>query len=181
MTIPNLLSFFRIFLIPVFVLTFIFSEADGVSWWPITVLVISGLTDLLDGFIARRYNQITKLGIMLDPIADKLTQVVVCACLTVRYNQLLILLIIYVIKELVMLSGGLILIKSHREVPAAKWYGKISTFELYVAMGLFLIIPQMNPIIINIIILITVVFVLFALAMYMFKFFELLNKKGENK
>lgn len=181
MTIPNLLSFFRIFLIPVFIVSFILGEGDEMSWWPIIILFISGLTDLLDGFIARKYNQITNLGIILDPIADKLTQVTVCACLTIRYNQLFILLIIYVLKELVMLSGGVVLIKSNQKMPAAKWYGKISTLELYLAMGLFLIIPKMNSILVNIIVLVTVVLVLFALAMYMFNFFELLNKKGENK
>lgn len=181
MTIPNLLSFFRIFLIPVFVVTFIFGKGDGISWLPVIILIISGLTDLLDGFIARKYNQVTDLGKMLDPVADKLTQITVCACLAIKYDQLLILLIIYVFKELSMITGGLILLKSGKPVPAAKWYGKISTFELYVAMGLFLVIPDMNPTLIIIIIAITVILVLNALTRYAIKFFELLKIKGENK
>lgn len=181
MNIPNLLSFFRILLIPVFVVVFIFTEGDGMSWWPVVILVISGLTDLLDGFIARKYNQITTLGIMLDPIADKLTQVVVCACLTVRYPQLIILLIIYVVKELVMITGGGIQLKAGGKVQPAKWYGKLSTFELYVAMGLFLIIPNMNSILINIIIAITIILALFALAMYMHMFFTTMQQKADKK
>ncbi len=179
MTIPNLLSIFRIFLIPIFVPVFIITEGEGFSWWPVIILAVSGLTDLLDGFIARRYNQISDLGIILDPVADKLTQIAVCACLTVRYNQLLILLIIYVVKELVMLTGGAIQLKFGGPIPSAKWYGKLSTFQLYVAMGLFLIIPDMNPILINIIIVITIILVLFALVMYMSIFFNLLNIKGK--
>lgn len=179
MTIPNFLSFFRILLIPVFVVTYIIDDRVGISWWPVCILVISGLTDLLDGFIARRYNQISNLGKMLDPVADKLTQVAVCACLTLRYKQLFILLIIYVIKELVMITGGAILLKARKPVPAAKWYGKVSTFELYVAMGIFLIFPGMSDIIVDIIIAVTVIMVIFALIMYMFKFFEIQNIKGK--
>lgn len=181
MSIPNLLSFFRIFLIPVFVVVYIFTDSDAINWWPLVILLISGLTDLLDGIIARRYNQVTDLGKMLDPVADKLTQIAVCACLTMRYKQLFILLIIYVLKELVMITGGAILLKRKRPVPAAKWYGKVSTFELYLAMGLFLIIPNMSAVLVNIIIAVTTFLVIFALIMYMFKFIELQNVKGENK
>lgn len=181
MNIPNLLSFFRIFLIPVFVVVYIYTDGDTISWWPVLILLISGLTDLLDGFIARRYNQITNLGKMLDPVADKMTQMAVCACLTMRYKQLFILLVIYVLKELVMLTGGAILLKTKKPVPAAKWYGKVSTFELYLAMGLFLIIPNMNAITVNIIIAVTAFIAIYALIMYMFKFFELQKIKGENR
>ena len=69
-TVPNILSLFRIALIPVLVLTYL--SCDDI-WLPASVLVLSGLTDLLDGWIARHFNQISEIGKLLDPIADKLT------------------------------------------------------------------------------------------------------------
>ena len=77
-TVPNILSLFRIALIPVLVLTYL--SCDDI-WLPASVLVLSGLTDLLDGWIARHFNQISEIGKLLDPIADKLTQFTVVVCL----------------------------------------------------------------------------------------------------
>lgn len=178
LTIPNLLSLFRIILIPVFVIAFIFSKDDNIAVWSIVVLVLSGLTDLLDGFIARRFNQISDIGKVLDPIADKLTQVAVIACLSIRFHVLLILLVIYIVKELLMLAGGIITLKKNI-IPAARWYGKVSTFELYAAMLLFLLFPTMSEPYVSIILVITTVLVLFALLMYFLNFFVLHNKKGD--
>ena len=79
-TIPNLLSLIRILLIPVFVALFFHDEMI----WAALILIISGLTDTLDGYIARHFNMITNLGKVLDPIADKLTQAVVAFCLCVK-------------------------------------------------------------------------------------------------
>lgn len=176
MTIPNLLSFFRILLIPVFVFAFIATGDDSISLWPLLILILSGLTDLLDGYIARKYNQISDLGKMLDPVADKLTQIAACACLAMRYKQLFILLFIYITKELIMIIGGLVQLKRGKVVPSAKWYGKVSTFELYLAMGLLLIIPNMPDIWVNVIVVVTVITFLFALFMYAISFFKLIKK-----
>ena len=109
MTIPNILSCFRIILIPVFIVCYLNTPAEGIAIWPVLVLLFSGLTDVLDGFIARHFNMISDLGKMLDPVADKLTQAAVIGCLTVRFPELLILFIVYVIKEISILSGGLIM------------------------------------------------------------------------
>lgn len=177
-TIPNILSFFRIILIGVFVVVFLETEKNGFSWLPIVVLVFSGFTDLLDGFIARHYNQISDLGKMLDPAADKLTQIAVCACLTVRYPQLIWMLAIYILKELILVSGGLFQLKRGKIVPAAKWYGKLSTCELYIAMGILLLIPNMPSLYVNIIMVLTLALAFFALSMYAHLFYKLLYKKG---
>lgn len=181
LTVPNLLSVFRIVLIPVFVLVFLESESDTIAFWPIAVLVLSGLTDLCDGFIARKFNQVSDVGKMLDPAADKLTQAAVIACLSIRFPSLLILLIIYVVKELSMLIGGVVLLKYKKQVPAAKWYGKVSTFEMYTAMLLFLLFPNMTEPYVTILLAVSAALVLFACLMYLFNFFILHTKKGETK
>lgn len=180
LTIPNLLSLFRILLIPIFVVVYVRQETIF-SIWPISILILSGLTDLLDGWIARRFHQISDVGKVLDPAADKLTQVAVVAALTIRYHQLLVLLVIYVVKELLILIGGMVMIKSRQEVPSAKWFGKIATFEFYFAMALFLIFPNMNAFFITILIMITVALMLFSLVMYAVQFFSPKDKKGDNK
>ena len=82
--IPNALSLLRIALVPVFLLLYL-ARLDR---WAFAVLVLSGLTDALDGFIARRFNQITDCGKLLDPISDKLTQVAVVIALATRYGEL---------------------------------------------------------------------------------------------
>lgn len=181
MTIPNLLSIFRIILIPVFGYLYFNIEGDF-SLWPAIVLIISGLTDLADGFIARKFNQVSDLGKILDPVADKLTQVAVVSCLSFNFAPLRFLLVFYVLKELAMLTGGAITIKSGIKLPSAKWYGKLSTFELYFSMFLLLIFPNVSDTIVYIIVIVSTVLALFALIMYIRQFFDLRkNKKGVNE
>lgn len=179
-TIPNLMSFFRILLVPVFVVSYLKTTQD-IAIFPIIVLVVSGLTDLFDGLIARRFNMVSDLGKMLDPIADKLTQIAVIACLTIRFQQLIFLLIVYIVKELAIVVGGVVMLKSKQQVPSAKWFGKVSTFEFYLAMALLLVFPNMDSVYITIIVILTVSLTLFSLVMYAFQFFRTPSQKGDNK
>ena len=102
-TIPNLLSLIRILLIPVFVTLFFQDE----TVWAAVILIVSGLTDTLDGYIARHFHMITNLGKVLDPIADKLTQAVVAFCLCVRIPAVIPLFILLVLKEGIMFFAGI--------------------------------------------------------------------------
>lgn len=178
-TIPNLMSGFRILLIPVFVVTFL----RGVAVWPIVILLLSGVTDLFDGMIARRFHQVSDLGKMLDPIADKLTQIAVVACLTtVYFRPMLVLLVVYIVKELGMLIGGIVMLKWKKQVPSAKWFGKVATFEFYFAMALFLVFPQFlldNPGYIAAIIAVTIALILFSLVMYAVQFFGVSRRENQ--
>ena len=102
MNIPNGLSILRILLVPVFVVLYLKGIEPGreaFQYWSFVVLAVSGLTDCFDGMIARKYNQITDLGKILDPVADKMTQLAVLICLVVHYPNLLPLLVICVCKE----------------------------------------------------------------------------------
>lgn len=132
-TIPNILSFFRIFLIPLIVWLYIRKQNYQ---WAGYILLLSGLTDIADGFIARHYHMISDLGKVLDPIADKLTQAVMLICLMIRYPDLLWPLVLMVAKEVFMLMSGLLVIKRTGKVLGANWHGKVATVLLYATIFL---------------------------------------------
>ena len=98
-TIPNLLSFFRLCLIPVMIWSYCVKEKPLLTG---EILLLSGLTDLADGYIARRFHMISNLGKILDPVADKLTQAAMLICLFVRFPHMLLLIVIMAVKELYM-------------------------------------------------------------------------------
>ena len=130
--VPNVLTLLRILLIIPFVLYY---ENDQVLK-AAAVLILSGLTDMLDGIIARRYHQITELGQMLDPLSDKLTQGAVAICLAIKQPILVPFLAVFVIKEVLMVSAGIFLIGKKKKRPgASKWFGKIATVLFYISFG----------------------------------------------
>ena len=144
-TVPNALSLLRLFLVPVIAITYWASQYEEVYLYVAAgALILSGLSDALDGWIARRFNQITEIGKLLDPIADKLTQVTVVVCLACRYPQLLPLLGICVVKETCQAIGGFILLGRGEKVRGAKWYGKVSTIVFYLAMSAVVVFPDMS-------------------------------------
>ena len=121
LTIPNLLSTLRIVMIP-FVMIAYLKENYPLA---IGLLALSGLTDVADGFIARRFHQISDLGKILDPIADKLTQFAVLVCLAVRHPILIPVAAILAVKEILTLIGAMIFM--------------MTTVVLFVTMGLFVL------------------------------------------
>ncbi|MBQ9414729.1 MAG: CDP-alcohol phosphatidyltransferase family protein [Clostridia bacterium] len=141
-TIPNVLSLLRIALVPVFAVLYLKSaEQPPLLYYAVGVLVLSGVTDFLDGQIARRFHQVSEIGKLLDPLADKLTQVTVVLCLAIHIPRLMALLVICLIKEVLQLIGGWLLLRRGAKVQGARWYGKISTFVFYLAMALFVVFP----------------------------------------
>lgn len=142
-TVPNALSLLRILLVPVFVVLYV---SEGVSdIWAFGVLLLSGITDLLDGFIARRFNQITECGQLLDPVSDKLTQVAVAVALTTRYAELLPLAIICLVKEGSLAIGSVFMLRKGYTVKAAQWYGKLSTAVFYGCMLILVLWHDVLP------------------------------------
>lgn len=130
-TIPNILSVVRILLIPVIVILYSVYEDYGAAT---CVVVLSGMTDIVDGQIARRCNMISDLGKILDPIADKLTQAAVLLCLHLRFPHMLWLFGLMFLKELIMGVTGTLSIKYSGVVHGADWHGKIVTVLLYAMM-----------------------------------------------
>jgi cardiolipin synthase len=127
LTIPNVMSGFRIVLIPLIVVSYLNEQFFCAA----VILILSGLTDILDGYIARRFGQISDLGKILDPVADKLTQLAVAAVFVVKHPILLWLFIVLLIKELYMSVAGVILIRKGVRPFNSCWWGKLSTVLLY--------------------------------------------------
>ena len=130
-TIPNLLSLVRIALIPAIVWSYLNRE-DGVLAG--CLIVVSGLTDMADGIIARKFHQISDLGKALDPIADKLTQGAVLFCLLAVFPKMALPLSLLAVKELLGGVMGLMVIRKTGNVYGARWYGKIATVVLDAVM-----------------------------------------------
>ena len=143
LTVPNLLSVIRILLIPVFAVLF----NDGNYLWAVIVLAISGLTDFFDGKIARKFNQISALGKLLDPIADKLTQITIAIVFYMTFSgssdetvkKFSWVFLVFLIKEAVMVVGGAIMIMLGLKPGAAEMPGKIATFAFYAIMCLIMV------------------------------------------
>lgn len=135
LTIPNALSVVRILIIPFFAWSFLQDRLP----LAVGLLVLSGLSDCVDGFIARKLNQVTELGKMLDPLADKLTQGVVALCLAMRFPVIGPLLLVFIVKELVMLCCAIGLLKKKKRPCAAQWYGKVATVMFYASVALIVV------------------------------------------
>ena len=143
-TIPNILVYIRIALIPAFAVAYIFAETDSQYYVAFGIMLVAFLTDFLDGQIARRCNQITNLGKIIDPIADKLYQFSVALCLMVKFSQMVVIAALLFVKEIIMGIMGIILMSKGGEIFGAQWYGKVCTGILDVTMLYFLISPLVD-------------------------------------
>lgn len=137
-TIPNGLSLFRILLIPVILWLYCGKKLYLAT---VGVIALSGFTDVLDGRIARKFNMVSDVGKVLDPIADKLTQAALVICLISRYWEMIGLLVLFAVKEGLMLLWGYLTLRHTDTVNSAKWYGKLSTVVLYSVMMLLILVP----------------------------------------
>ncbi len=136
LTVPNLLSAFRLLLVPVIVWLYC-----GEENYPLTAcaLLLSGATDIADGFIARRFHMVSDLGKVLDPVADKLTQAAALACLLTRFPAVWWLLGVLMGKEIIMASMGIFVIRRTGVVHGAEWHGKLATCLIYAAIFLHIV------------------------------------------
>ena len=130
--IPNCLCFFRILLIPLFLYVYFVADFKNRYIVAAFVLVISGISDFLDGFIARKFNMVTDFGKFIDPVADKLTQFVLAITLLFSYPLAWILLIIIILKDLMLAIVGLYLYDYGLKITGASWWGKIATAYFYI-------------------------------------------------
>ena len=138
--IPNILTIIRFILIP-----FIFmSVITGHFLTALIIFTISAITDILDGYIARKYNYITDIGKLIDPLADKLTQISLLLALTILNILPWWILAIVFLKECVMIISASILYKKKDVVVYSKWYGKLATTLFYLAIVCSLLINQFN-------------------------------------
>ena len=144
MNVPNMLSLFRLILVPVFAVVF-FQPTPHARTVAVSIYLVAFLTDVADGWIARHFNQITRLGRILDPFADKLMTFTVIVCITTQGIVPLWAVVVFFLKELVMALGGMYMYRKLGDVISSNWIGKSSTFVFFlvcVALVLFPDIPS---------------------------------------
>lgn len=137
--IPNILTIFRFILIPFIVLNL----ANDKYLAAFVIFTVSGLTDILDGFIARKFNFITNFGKLIDPLADKCTQIITLATLALKNIIPMWIIIIVILKEFIMVAGASFLYGKELVV-SSKWYGKLATVLFYIAIVCSLFIKKFN-------------------------------------
>ena len=175
--VPNILTVLRFFLIPFTI--YYLTQDQYIS--AIIVLTLSGLTDVLDGTIARKFNFITNFGKLIDPLADKITQISILGTLVVKNIIPLWILVIVLVKEAAMVAGASFLYGKELVV-SSKWYGKAATVLFYLAIVLSMIFRDLgiqNSIDL-IIYYIAVAMTIFSLVMYFREFYLKGYLKKEN-
>mgnify|MGYP003291271145 CR=1 FL=1 len=190
-TVPNILCYFRIALIaPMLYFFFKARTMDYAEEYTISAavcLVLSGLSDFFDGILARKLNQITELGKMLDPVADKLTLFAVGICVVFIEPAVIPVISLLIIKDLLMLIGASYMLKNHVKPCASKWYGKVGTFLFYISVGLIvlfdLILGMGDQFRIYAIVLLTLTAVMmtYSLIRYFMFFRSIMNAEKANK
>lgn len=168
MNIPNMLSILRLFLVPVFILVFLF-EGDQKTAAAI-VFIIASTTDVLDGYIARKYNMSTKTGQLLDPLADKLMQIAVVVSLLCAKMVPLWFVLVLASKELLMILGGFFLYTKKNFVKS-NVFGKANTVVMFCAMVILLMFSETNETLKHIMLDVTMVTNIVAMVSYLYTYF----------
>lgn len=172
LTIPNLLSLVRLLLIPVYAILYMRAQVLREYIAAASVFALSALTDMADGIIARKCHMVSRLGIMLDPFADKMTQGVIILCLTIKNPDILPLLLLFVAKEAFMLVMGCLLLKKKKMLDGALIPGKICTAVLFVSMIVLVIFHDLPDIWVYTILSVCSVFMIISLVAYAMCYFR---------
>ena len=167
LTIPNILSLFRLLLIPVYVTIFLNAREQSDYYIAAGILAVSCLTDLIDGKIARHFNMISTLGKILDPLADKATQFTLILCLALKHPVLW-----YLVPDC---AGGLRMRKG-KMLKGALLSGKICTTVLFLSLIIMVMFPTLSTANITAITIVDIIFMAISLANYMFTYFSRENK-----
>ena len=175
-TIPNILSLFRLLLIPVYVVIYLRASSPDHYFLAAGILAVSCLTDLIDGKIARHFDMVTAIGKILDPLADKATQFAMIFCLSLKYPMLWNLIGLFVIKESFQLIAGCISLRHGRMLKGALLSGKICTTILFISLILMVMIPDMNENVIMIITITDVAFMMTSFVDYQITYFRRKSK-----
>ena len=176
LTIPNLLSMFRLVLIPVYIAIYLNAENAADYYLAAGILAVSCLTDMIDGKIARHFNLISSFGKILDPLADKATQFTLIICLNIKYSFLWYLVILFVLKESFQLIAGGINLHKGRMLKGALISGKVCTTVLFVSLIILVMLPNLSADIVKVIALVDAVFMLIAFIEYIIAYFFKDNK-----
>ena len=167
-TIPNLLSLFRLALIPVYIYIYLGATETYQYITAGTIMAVSCLTDLIDGKVARRFNMVSTLGKILDPLADKFTLTV---CLSLKHPQLFPVLALFVVKELFQLIAGAVHLKMGKMLPGALMAGKVCTTVLFISLIALVLFPNVDSTAVSIIAAVDAVFLGISFVSYILAYF----------
>ena len=170
-TIPNMLSLFRLVLIPIYVIIYMNATEASEYFLAAAILAVSCLTDMIDGKIARHFNMISTVGKILDPVADKLTQFTLTWCLSIKYPVLRSVLVLFVVKETFQGIVGLVNLRRGKMLPGALMAGKICTTVLFVSLIILVLLPDLDPKIVDAIAITDAAFLFLAFVHYFFAYF----------
>lgn len=176
LTIPNMLSLFRLLLIPVYIVIYLNASKAADYYIAAGILAVSCLTDMIDGKIARHFNMISTVGKILDPLADKATQFALILCLAMKYPILWLLGILFVIKESFQLIAGSLRLRKGKMLKGALMSGKICTTVLFVSLILMVMIPDLSKTVITAIAAIDTCFLLVSFCDYLITYCRRDNK-----
>lgn len=176
-TIPNIIGYVRILLIPVFCWIYMTAQTPADYLWATGVVLFSSFTDLFDGMIARKFNQVTELGKILDPVADKLTHGAMVLCLLTRYPLMWALAALMIVKEGYMAVMGIRYLKKDRMMDGAMWYGKVCTASLFAGMVVLFFFYDMPALWANLLIGALMVIMLVTFLMYI-RFYRSMKKES---
>ncbi|NLN05970.1 MAG: CDP-diacylglycerol--glycerol-3-phosphate 3-phosphatidyltransferase [Clostridiaceae bacterium] len=175
LNIPNILTLIRLMLVPLCAM-YLYKEQYLAA---LIIYVIASLTDIADGYIARRFDIVTNFGKVVDPLADKLLSLSTITILSYRGRIHMLVPILIFVKELLIGLGGLLLYKKKHLVKSAKWYGKATTVLLFVSI-VFVIFDQ-TLFIGRVFMVVALCFAYFALFMYLRQFVGIMTReKGTN-
>lgn len=179
MTVPNAMSALRIVLIPFFIWAYV-EERYTLSFG---LVVASAVSDMLDGFVARKLNMISDFGKFIDPVADKLTQAALVVCLMTKHPHIFILFIILAVKELATLALSAVVFSRHDSVNSAKWYGKMCTVVFEGTMMLLILCPEAEEKTVHMAMVLCGAVMIFAFVMYVNFYHSILRgkRKSENR
>lgn len=179
-SIPNCLSYLRLAILPFFIYIYINATNEVDYIIASTLILISGLTDFADGYIARRFNMITQLGKALDPFADKCTQVAVAFCLMFRFPFAIPLFIILILKDGFLAVSSYYMYRKGLRLNGARWYGKVATAVFYVSMVIIVLWTNIPINYANILILISMIFMMIAFICYVNIYWDMYKKRRIN-
>lgn len=175
-TIPNILSLFRLILIPIIVYCYrVLNEV----WWSVGLLVLSAVTDVVDGFIARKFNMGSSVGQILDPVADKLTQLAVMAGLCFTFPMMAVPAVMLVVKEVASGIVALVMLSKTKKTLSSEWHGKLATAVIYATMIVHIIWGKESLILSQISITFSVCAMILSFVLYIIKYVNIIKKTNE--
>jgi len=169
--VPNILSGFRLLLIPAFIAIY-FSDIPGAYAWAAGVYLLALFTDMLDGYIARRFHAVSRLGRILDPLADKLMGITVLVCMTLTGILPLWVVLIFIGKDLFLILGSAFLLKQENDVFSANYVGKTATFLLCTVSVILLVFSGIDKTLADVLIAVTLAVSLASMAVYIVQYFR---------